>query len=264
MKMETVLVTPEMARDFLKRNNGNRNVRTSWVNELARRITNGEWRMTHQGAAIDSDGNLLDGQHRFLAIIKADTPVNMIVVKGCDAENPIDFPVDDGVRRTHADTLGINKSITETAAFIGRILHGVTPSTSRVSAVLDAFQPTIENLLSVCATAKRGRSAAAVRAAVCVLANRQNEKATLNNYRAFVLMEFEGMPPSLLSLTRQVDDGLRGRDHFELFARSWLAFDESRLQLQKLIVKDVSAITAEARDVIRRMMESQTPVAKSA
>lgn len=257
MKHEKILVTPDVARDLLSRNVENRKIRQGWVKELARRITANEWRLTHQGIAVDSDGNLLDGQHRLLAVIKANVPAFMIVAKGFDAESPIDFPVDDGIRRSSADILGISRAIAETAAFIGRILFSQTPSAARVQSVLDVFQPTIQKLVAKCPTAKRGRSAAAVKAAVCIRANQQDLERTLNCYRSFVLMEFDLLPPSLLNLTRQIDDGLSGKEHYQLFARAYVAFDESRFELQKLMVRDIANITAGAREDIKTLMTLQ-------
>ncbi|MEX5590866.1 hypothetical protein, partial [Pseudomonas urmiensis] len=88
-------VTPDMARKYLECNNGSRPVRKQWVAELARRIRDGEWRQTHQGIAFDSDGNVLDGQHRLMAIVLANLPVSIMVFNGFDIENPMDFPADD-------------------------------------------------------------------------------------------------------------------------------------------------------------------------
>ena len=58
-----------------------------WVNHLATLIKNGEFTLTHQGIAFDEDGNLIDGQHRLHAIIKAGIAVKMEVSSGWPRSN---------------------------------------------------------------------------------------------------------------------------------------------------------------------------------
>lgn len=73
---KTVLITPEMAEEFLKHNTRNRNIRLPYVEELATYMRQGKWDVTHQGIGFYEDGTLFDGQHRLHAIIKAGVPVN--------------------------------------------------------------------------------------------------------------------------------------------------------------------------------------------
>ena len=82
MKTFELRITPDKAREFLSKNAGNRPVRSNWVETLAEMIRKGEWQTTHQGIAIDEDGNLLDGQHRLRAIISAGKAVDMLVTTG--------------------------------------------------------------------------------------------------------------------------------------------------------------------------------------
>ncbi|WP_328581745.1 hypothetical protein [Streptomyces sp. NBC_00370] len=96
-------VTPELAESFLTKAAVNRRLNMSQVKVLAETILRGEWKLTHQGIAFDSDGALLDGQHRLHAIMEAKTTVEMIIFEGLSKEV---FPVlDIGKRRSGADTL---------------------------------------------------------------------------------------------------------------------------------------------------------------
>ncbi|MFB6955342.1 hypothetical protein ACFCXP_37490 [Streptomyces niveus] len=96
-------VTPELAESFLSKAAMNRRLNMGQVRALAQTILRGEWKLTHQGIAFDSDGALLDGQHRLHAIIEAKTTVEMIVFEGLPKDV---FPVlDTGKRRSAADTL---------------------------------------------------------------------------------------------------------------------------------------------------------------
>jgi hypothetical protein len=98
------LVTPDMARDWLAANtDGNRNRNYTRVRNLAAIITDGGWKVTHQGIAFDSTGKLTDGQHRLAAIVAANVPVQMFVTFGIDAFAVIDT----GTPRTAADVLHI-------------------------------------------------------------------------------------------------------------------------------------------------------------
>jgi hypothetical protein len=79
---EKMLVTPQMAQEWLSRNVGNRNINTSRVDLFARLIREGKFHLTHQGVAFYADGDLADGQTRLSAIIKAGISVLMFVTRG--------------------------------------------------------------------------------------------------------------------------------------------------------------------------------------
>lgn len=72
-------VTPELAAEWLRRNNFNRPKKESVVANYARQMKAGLWRCTHQGIAFSDNGTLLDGQHRLFAVIESGKTVPMIV-----------------------------------------------------------------------------------------------------------------------------------------------------------------------------------------
>ncbi|MFJ2420557.1 hypothetical protein [Streptomyces brevispora] len=87
IKMTLTLVTPELAREWLKRNiKHNRPISTAKVKQWRTAIDGGLWKLTHQGIAFDPDGNLIDGQHRLMAIGAGDVPVWIPVFYGVPAE----------------------------------------------------------------------------------------------------------------------------------------------------------------------------------
>lgn len=63
-------VSPSQAKKWLEQNKANRSVNKAKVKQMARDIKEGHWDSTHQGIAIASDGTLIDGQHRLLAIVE--------------------------------------------------------------------------------------------------------------------------------------------------------------------------------------------------
>ena len=98
-------ISPETAKEYLRANNRNRLVRPESVDSIARDIRRGTFVLTHQGIAFDENGRLIDGQHRLLAILKANTPVTLMVTRGLPA-NVVDS-VDRGINRSVADAMRI-------------------------------------------------------------------------------------------------------------------------------------------------------------
>jgi hypothetical protein len=73
-------VTPADADWALSHTNTrNRAIANHWVDELTRRIKAGLWQLTHEGVAFDTNGVLIDGQHRLWAVAMSDTTVPMRV-----------------------------------------------------------------------------------------------------------------------------------------------------------------------------------------
>ena len=104
---EVVLMTPEWAEKILTQNNNkNRKIRTSKLMMYTRSIEAGDWKITNQGIALDPEGNLLDGQHRLAAIVKASKAVRILLGTNCD---PSTFGVIDiGATRTAGDMLTLS------------------------------------------------------------------------------------------------------------------------------------------------------------
>jgi hypothetical protein len=69
---EFVYITPEMSQQLLDFNPINRNIKAAHVEGLKRDIQNNRWLQTHESIAINKLGNMHDGQHRAVAILKVD------------------------------------------------------------------------------------------------------------------------------------------------------------------------------------------------
>lgn len=102
---QLVTLTPQMARDLLAINSHNRPMRDGQVETLAGAIRRGEWKLTHQGIAIDENGVILDGQHRLAAVVRADQPVTMYLTRDVPRETM--SVIDIGARRSVGDTLSL-------------------------------------------------------------------------------------------------------------------------------------------------------------
>jgi hypothetical protein len=100
IRTETIRVTPEIAKSWLTRNVINRALSEKHVDDLVWEVKNGKWKLTHQGIAFNVLGELIDGQHRLHAIIRANLPMDVRVT--FNVEGGYDSPIDNGrVRRVH-------------------------------------------------------------------------------------------------------------------------------------------------------------------
>jgi len=99
-------VTPDLARTYLEANTRNRNLRKIYVAQLAQIIASGDFLPCVGSISFNVDGRLIDGQHRLSAIVMADAPVKLIVVRNAPPE--AQAVIDTGNRRYNADWLKIN------------------------------------------------------------------------------------------------------------------------------------------------------------
>lgn len=102
---EEIDITPKMAEEWLARNKANRKIWMARVESYAAAMSGKRWRVTHQGIAFDRQGNLIDGQHRLTAIIKAGVTVRMLVTFGADFDDMM--VCDQNGTRKPKDTLTI-------------------------------------------------------------------------------------------------------------------------------------------------------------
>ena len=72
-----------MAKSWLgKYNKRNRHVRDGAIKNYADDMKEGRWELTHQGIAFYEDGVLADGQHRLMAVVRANCDVPFMVTHG--------------------------------------------------------------------------------------------------------------------------------------------------------------------------------------
>lgn len=121
--IENVLITPELAKEYLTKNKGNRKVNDKHVLFLAQQMLLGIFKEeTGEGIKISKTDRLLDGQHRLLAIIKTDKAYTFTVFE--DLEDDIFDVLDTGRNRNAADVLSTTglKNSTGISALVGYIL----------------------------------------------------------------------------------------------------------------------------------------------
>lgn len=99
-------ITPMMAQAFLEVNPGNRPIRQSHVGYFEEQLRDGTFHLTHQGIAFDESLQLLDGQHRLLAIANTGITAQLFVTRGLPRATFAG--IDGGRKRTAADNLDVN------------------------------------------------------------------------------------------------------------------------------------------------------------
>lgn len=107
MNITRKLITPNEAQELLKHNFSNRNVRNSLLRRYSSDILENRWRVgTGEFIKVSVTGRLLDGQHRLLAIVNTNKPVEMDIIYDIADEH---FAViDTGGSRSGADVFKIS------------------------------------------------------------------------------------------------------------------------------------------------------------
>lgn len=109
-------LTPEGAAGYLKHNvepeAGKKGSNRSWVaarvDSYATEMLAGRWKFNHQGIAFNTDGNLIDGQHRLRAVVKAgeaDPDIQVPMVVWWDLPLDANIGIDRNMRRIGGDFL---------------------------------------------------------------------------------------------------------------------------------------------------------------
>lgn len=102
---ERIVVTPDMARAWLDQNTSNRKVTKGHVDKIARDMKAGNFPFTGDAIRFDSNRVLIDGQHRLLACVKADTPFETLVIYNLQPETQ--DKLDAGKARNASDILSM-------------------------------------------------------------------------------------------------------------------------------------------------------------
>lgn len=108
INFEKILITPAKAKEYLEANIENRSVREKHVMKLAKDILENRWiEDTAETIKIAKTGRILDGQHRLLAIVKANKPIYCHVATNLDES--VFKVIDTGTTRNATDVFKIEK-----------------------------------------------------------------------------------------------------------------------------------------------------------
>lgn len=175
VRHEIMTVTPELAAAWLKRNiENNRNLRGRVIQKYAMDMKNGDWQMTGVPVVFNRSGKLIDGQHRLNAIVRSNTPVQMMVVRGVSDDTSI---YDRGANRSIRDVL--NMSGVKVENLVVSIINGVfaldfhtisgTVTDSMIRAYYEQEGDMVEKVIKIVVKG-RGKSKSVIRNKGCALA----------------------------------------------------------------------------------------------
>lgn len=262
MHSQFLKVTPEMAKDFLLLNEGNRKVRKSLVRTYADAMRRGEWVPTHQGIAISGNQRLIDGQHRLLAVVESGCAVSMLLTTGCDEDS---FKVlDGGLKRTIADQLNIDRKVAEVLKFFVDCMEDSNSSATslRVEEMNHFIGEHVEELQSYCGATEKTSSSVGVRSAAVLWSILGGRKYAFDMYRNMVLNNVESAPPILMAFFKQkisgnfalISGGIEKSRNIA-FVKAFDLFNPANASNSRLVYTDEkrAAAVAKLRSAIKRL-----------
>jgi hypothetical protein len=108
MKTQKLFITPDLASQLLQNNFNNRKIKQPVVDRYAKDIQEGRWKEdTAEMIKISKSGTILDGQHRLMAIIKANKGIWLHLATELD-ESIFDV-LDTGSVRSAGDVFTISQ-----------------------------------------------------------------------------------------------------------------------------------------------------------
>ena len=106
MKIETILLTPEKAKELLVTNTNNRPLNQRMVDRLTLEMKEGKWLVNGDTIRVSKTGVLLDGQHRLSAVVKSGITITAALVSEID--DAVFHTIDTGDTRDASDVLAID------------------------------------------------------------------------------------------------------------------------------------------------------------
>lgn len=154
-------VTPALAAQWLKNNFRNRPVSEDVVAAYARDMQSGVWTPTHQGIAFNDRDELIDGQHRLLAVVRCGVTIHTMVTFGLPSKIPESEmttmdAVDRGRTRSVGDQLKIQHGLKQGTVIaaacmvLSRLCFGQRLRRLSVGQVLEIYaeyRPTLDWLI---------------------------------------------------------------------------------------------------------------------
>lgn len=263
MQSSVQMITPEIALEMLSSNDGNRPLRSSVVKRLANAIRRGEWRVSHQGIAIDASGRLLDGQHRLRAIVESGIACEIMVTR--NVLRAAFRVMDQGARRSMADLAGIDKRVVEGCSLAATLLYGGGPTFSQIEPIISSrIGSTICDLVEFCGTSRRFYSSAPMKltCAIISLRSAKDREYAFCTYRALAHLDFDAMSPAAKALVRQEQNGKvsagGSNSRGDTIARALVTFDRERQSATRIQVSDTAPSDALriVRDTIRAEIDN--------
>jgi len=264
MDSNVVLVSPELAAEWLKKNNTgeNRAVSQEVIANYAMDMKNNKWDLTHQGICFGEDGALVDGQHRLHAIVMAGVTVAMMVTRTSAVKGPRDAIIDQQRRR--APTYLLGGTYTREQSTIGSVLgqlvlsHTAYATIPNVKEILIALGPSVELVSAI--PQKSPMRLSAVRSALVLRHAIDDEDYAIEQYRIFGSVETDGLTPRVKAFYKECVgnkiDTRSGGARLQLVSRAFFVFHPEG-RTRKISTTPRSGMLLETRKQARAILESK-------
>ena len=259
-----ILVTPAIAKEWLKVNSINRKVRAATVKYMAEQIRLGRFEKISQGIGFRWDGVLVDGQHRLLAIIMADIPAYLLVVP--DLSDEAFTFIDRGNNKSASDVLHLPPMLLSDAS----LCHRITVATAgRISEIdqrdIATWWVPAHDALAKGAKHPHGLSGASIRvgcgARWAIQTSAKMRDHIASQYKAMMAGDLDAMTKATAALWKRFcrHEVAKGSvaERIHAAALSFYYSDPVRTNVAPL-VRDVSAEREELRKVIAAMEDAYT------
>lgn len=180
---ETIFCDPDRAKEILQRNKNNRPVNWGEVDRLADVITSGQWKLHSQGIVLDKDHNLLTGQTRLWAIIRANQGVWMRISYGNEPD--VGAVLDRGRPQSARDLASriSEQKHSPTEASIARAvcaLNGeLRPSKDVIAETIIKELGKLKSVMRHTTGTKKSKAVLMILAAICVCSQNEQEAGKL-------------------------------------------------------------------------------------
>ncbi len=248
-------VTPEMAKDFLAQNDGNRRLRPGVVVRYAAIMRKGEWMTSPEALVFSKEGQILSAQHRLHSVIATGLPQKFLCIFGVPKD--VVKVLDRGTMRRWGDAYGLDQkqeAVTTRLAETYYVATRVAITDADKARLWAVIEDSYEMQRAACGWHGKGMfpSAAARAAVVARLLNGDDEDYVLGSFRALALGRAAELPPMLANLCVKARSGeWSATDGASLvLARAWTVLDPKKRHLTRTPKIDVSAAAEEVRAVI--------------
>jgi hypothetical protein len=146
-------VSPQLADKWLGTQERNRDIVNTRVRWLVSILEAGEWELTNDAISFDTEGRLLNGQHRLTAIVVAEQSAPVVVLRGLQPQ--VQDIMDTGLVRRTADALKMRGEVQVFAVAAAlrwehRLVHLEEDPTDQMSfGTHGENRPTTPHLLSI-------------------------------------------------------------------------------------------------------------------
>lgn len=259
-------VTPVLAAKYLLKNEGNRKLREQHAASLARAMESGQYKLTHQAAAVTKKGKLIDGQHRMRAIILANKTIPMWIAH--DVPDDTFSVLDSGMVRKMHERLRSDPKHTSVCTSLFRLMVRNTKAQDyEIEMALEIFEDSLNKWSEIPKLAgtkgfTNAHSAALVIRLQTAIIAQDADAVTRLLWKAEKITrgDLVGAPPIIHSFYRQVSEGVANLDLgvaaiTDQFCRAWVAFDAASESTTRLQISDHSVQVREARVEFKHITE---------